>query len=128
MALTFGLLHGFGFAGALAEVGLPETAIPLALFLFNVGVEMGQVFFVVAVLGFVWTSWRLAVPWPGLARTDIRYRCNRGVLDNSAGGEFLVIEAAKPAAARSFKNSINRGGARHLNFNLGALQWLGLNR
>ena len=46
VAFTFGLLHGFGFAGALAEVGLPEAAIPLALFLFNVGVEIGQVVFI----------------------------------------------------------------------------------
>ena len=67
VAFTFGLLHGFGFAGALAEVGLPETAIPLALFLCNVGVEIGQVFFVAAVLGLVWTSGRLAVPWPAWA-------------------------------------------------------------
>ena len=37
VAFTFGLLHGFGFAGALHEVGLPENAIPLALLLFNVG-------------------------------------------------------------------------------------------
>jgi hypothetical protein len=50
VALVFGLLHGFGFAGALHEVGLPGHAIPLALFLFNVGVEVGQLFFVAAVL------------------------------------------------------------------------------
>ena len=50
MAFSFGLLHGFGFAGALAEVGLPQTAIPLALLMFNVGVELGQLIFVVAVL------------------------------------------------------------------------------
>ncbi|MFQ5699356.1 MAG: aldehyde dehydrogenase family protein, partial [Myxococcota bacterium] len=48
-ALVFGLLHGFGFAGALHEVGLPGHAIPLALFLFNVGVEAGQLLFVAAV-------------------------------------------------------------------------------
>ena len=47
----FGLLHGLGFAGALSEVGLPAGDIPLALFLFNVGVELGQVAFVAAVLG-----------------------------------------------------------------------------
>jgi hydrogenase/urease accessory protein HupE len=46
VAFGFGLLHGFGFAGALAEVGLPSTDIPLALLLFNVGVEIGQVLFV----------------------------------------------------------------------------------
>jgi hydrogenase/urease accessory protein HupE len=50
VACTFGLLHGFGFAGALAEVGLPQTAIPIALLMFNVGVEVGQLLFVVGVL------------------------------------------------------------------------------
>jgi len=51
VAFTFGLLHGFGFAGALAEVGLPQTAIPVALLLFNVGVEVGQLLFVACMLG-----------------------------------------------------------------------------
>lgn len=50
IAFAFGLLHGLGFAGALAEVGLPENSIPLALLFFNVGVEIGQVLFIVAVL------------------------------------------------------------------------------
>jgi hydrogenase/urease accessory protein HupE len=50
VACTFGLLHGFGFAGALAEVGLPQTAIPIALLMFNVGVELGQLLFVTAAL------------------------------------------------------------------------------
>jgi hydrogenase/urease accessory protein HupE len=50
VAFTFGLLHGFGFAGALAEVGLPQKAIPVALLMFNVGVEVGQLLFVGAVL------------------------------------------------------------------------------
>jgi len=50
VALTFGLLHGFGFAGALSEIGLPQSAIPLALFTFNVGVEAGQLLFVGAIL------------------------------------------------------------------------------
>jgi hydrogenase/urease accessory protein HupE len=48
VALSFGLLHGFGFAGALAEVGLPDGEIPLALFQFNVGVELGQLLVVVS--------------------------------------------------------------------------------
>ena len=42
VAFSFGLLHGFGFAGALAEVGLPQNAIPIALLMFNVGVELGS--------------------------------------------------------------------------------------
>jgi hypothetical protein len=50
VAFSFGLLHGFGFAGALAEVGLPQNAIPVALLMFNVGVEIGQLLFVAVVL------------------------------------------------------------------------------
>jgi hydrogenase/urease accessory protein HupE len=50
IAFCFGLLHGFGFAGALAEVGLPHHAIPIALLFFNLGVEIGQLVFVAAVL------------------------------------------------------------------------------
>ena len=46
VAFSFGLLHGLGFAGALAEVGLPQVAIPVALLMFNVGVEIGQLVFV----------------------------------------------------------------------------------
>lgn len=50
MAGVFGLLHGLGFASALAEVGLPQTDIPLALFSFNVGIEIGQLTFVFVIL------------------------------------------------------------------------------
>jgi hypothetical protein len=50
VAFAFGLLHGFGFAGALTEVGLPESAIPIALLFFNLGVEVGQIAFVITVL------------------------------------------------------------------------------
>ena len=53
VAFSFGLLHGFGFAGALAEVGLPQHAIPVALLFFNVGVEIGQLIFVAAVLSLI---------------------------------------------------------------------------
>ena len=56
LAGGFGLLHGMGFAGALAETGLPQSNVPLALLFFNVGIELGQLAFiallvVVAVLG-----------------------------------------------------------------------------
>jgi hydrogenase/urease accessory protein HupE len=54
VAFSFGLLHGLGFAGALAEVGLPQHAIPVALLFFNVGVEIGQLVFVAAVLSLIW--------------------------------------------------------------------------
>ena len=49
VAFTFGLLHGFGFASALSEVGLPQSDIPVALLFFNVGVEVGQLLFIAAV-------------------------------------------------------------------------------
>lgn len=51
IAFAFGLLHGFGFAGALHEIGLPQTDVPLALLMFNLGVEAGQLMFVAVVLG-----------------------------------------------------------------------------
>ena len=50
VAFCFGLLHGFGFAGALTEIGLPQRDLSLALFTFNVGVEIGQLMFVAMVL------------------------------------------------------------------------------
>jgi hydrogenase/urease accessory protein HupE len=50
VAFSFGLLHGFGFASALTEIGLPQGDIPLALFAFNVGVEAGQLIFIAVVL------------------------------------------------------------------------------
>ena len=49
MAFTFGLVHGLGFAGALSEIGVPQSGVPLALLMFNVGVETGQLMFLIAV-------------------------------------------------------------------------------
>jgi hydrogenase/urease accessory protein HupE len=51
VAFAFGLLHGFGFASALLDIGLPEKHLPMALFCFNVGVELGQLAIVAMVLG-----------------------------------------------------------------------------
>jgi len=64
VALTFGLLHGLGFAGALSEVGLPAGQIPLALLFFNIGVEVGQLLFIAAVLAFVALVRRIRVAFP----------------------------------------------------------------
>jgi hypothetical protein len=64
IAFAFGLLHGLGFAGALAEIGLPAGEIPLALLFFNLGVEIGQLLFVAAVLSVRWAARRLEVAWP----------------------------------------------------------------
>jgi hydrogenase/urease accessory protein HupE len=64
VAFAFGLLHGFGFAGALSEIGMPAGHIPISLLFFNLGVEAGQLLFVAAVmtLGAVVRSARLPVP------------------------------------------------------------------
>jgi hydrogenase/urease accessory protein HupE len=59
VAFAFGLLHGFGFAGALTQVGLPQVEIPLALLFFNVGVEVGQLLFIAAVFAAVWIFHRV---------------------------------------------------------------------
>jgi hydrogenase/urease accessory protein HupE len=56
IAFAFGLLHGFGFAGALTEIGLPPNSVPIALLFFNLGVEIGQLIFVFAVLVFLWIA------------------------------------------------------------------------
>jgi len=53
-------LHGFGFAGALSEVGLPQAAIPIALLCFNVGVELGQLLFIGSVVGAIAVAGRIA--------------------------------------------------------------------
>lgn len=62
VAFAFGLVHGFGFAGALREVGLPEGEVPAALVAFNLGVEAGQLAVVLAVLGLVAIVRRIASP------------------------------------------------------------------
>ena len=61
IAFAFGLLHGFGFAGALSETGLPADAVPSALLFFNVGVEVGQLIFVGWVLTLAFLLKRI---WP----------------------------------------------------------------
>ncbi len=63
--LGFGLVHGLGFAGALAELGLPGHAIPLALFAFNVGIEIGQLGVVLVAYWAVraWVRAQHAMPW-----------------------------------------------------------------
>ncbi len=59
VAFTFGLLHGFGFAGALTEVGLTKNSIPTALLFFNVGVEIGQLLFIASVFAIAALSRRI---------------------------------------------------------------------
>lgn len=64
VAFIFGLLHGFGFASALSEVGLPHNSIPAALLMFNVGVEIGQLLFVAAAIALIAALNRVRVSWP----------------------------------------------------------------
>jgi len=61
VAMAFGLLHGLGFAGALAAIGLPKGQEIWALLLFNLGVEIGQILFVATVLGAYWLISRLPI-------------------------------------------------------------------
>lgn len=67
VAFVFGLLHGFGFAGALHEIGLPQHDIPLALLCFNVGVEVGQLIFIAGVLAVIALARRIPVATPAWA-------------------------------------------------------------
>jgi len=64
VAFAFGLLHGFGFASGLMAMGLPRAEIPYALVLFNVGVEIGQLFFVFLILGLERSFRALEIEWP----------------------------------------------------------------
>ena len=85
VAFAFGLLHGFGFAGALSEVGLPAGHIPLALLFFNVGVEIGQLLFVAVVLGLA-ALFRLA------RRPLPRWAALRSALSHWSLAMFWVIQ------------------------------------
>src|ERR1700756_5512117 len=64
VAFAFGLLHGFGFASGLTATGLPRGEIPLALLLFNVGVEIGQLGFVGLILMVERSFRQLEICWP----------------------------------------------------------------
>lgn len=73
IAFGFGLIHGFGFAGALAEIGLPKGAEAMALLLFNVGVEAGQIMFVSVLLAAAFVVQKLAEQRMVPVRTVLAY-------------------------------------------------------
>ena len=74
VAFAFGLFHGLGFAGALAEIGVPADAVPLALLTFNLGVETGQLLFIAVVLAALWLLRRLPqVAWQAPAVRTVPY-------------------------------------------------------
>jgi hydrogenase/urease accessory protein HupE len=71
VSFSFGLFHGLGFAGALSEIGVPQNEVPIALLMFNVGVEVGQILFVSVVAGLLLLARtiqnRLKLPIPQFA-------------------------------------------------------------
>jgi len=64
VAFAFGLLHGFGFASGLLSLGLPHAEIPLALLMFNVGVEIGQLLFITLILALERSFRLMEIRWP----------------------------------------------------------------
>jgi hydrogenase/urease accessory protein HupE len=84
VAFAFGLLHGLGFASTLGRMGLPHSDIPLALLLFNVGVELGQLGFVIVFIGFVRSLATLEIRWPDWTRAIPAY-----AIGSSAALTFL---------------------------------------
>jgi hydrogenase/urease accessory protein HupE len=94
VAFTFGLLHGFGFAGALSQIGLPQHDIPLALLCFNVGVEVGQLLFIASVFAVVAVARhitrRVALPQPVWAWRVVPYAIG------SVSAFWLIQRVAAP--------------------------------
>lgn len=85
VSFGFGLLHGFGFAGALADIGLPKGAELWALLYFNIGVEVGQILFVCGLLAIGWLLAKIAGKHLSGARRLLAY----GV---GISGAFWVLE------------------------------------
>ena len=73
VAMIFGLFHGLGFAGALSEVGLPQQDIPIALLTFNLGVEAGQILFVLVILALSWLLKKIKIKPPEQFRKIMPY-------------------------------------------------------
>jgi hydrogenase/urease accessory protein HupE len=88
VAFIFGLLHGFGFAGALTGTGLPRADLPLALLTFNIGVEIGQIAFVLLVVALERSFRQLEISWPTWAARV------PGYLIGSAGAFWTIQRTA----------------------------------
>jgi hypothetical protein len=85
LPFAFGLLHGLGFAGALASAGLPGHAVPLALFSFNVGIELGQLALVAVAAPLLWGIARLPLPRRG-------FLCELPATALGGIGVYLVLD------------------------------------
>ena len=113
IAFCFGLLHGFGFAGALAEVGLPHHAIPVALLFFNLGVEAGQLAFVAVVLVAGWSLQRTMASRlrARRCRADRKsLRCDCDLCDRDCS---RVLADRKNFGDVCLKRRVGRGFGRH---------------
>lgn len=85
VAFIFGLLHGFGFAGALADIGLPQGELAAALLAFNLGVELGQLMIVAGLLALLWALTKFAAG----AQAPVFRLATYGI---GATGSFWLIE------------------------------------
>ena len=72
-AFVFGLFHGFGFAGALGSIGLRNEDIPSALLFFNLGIEIGQILFILPCVAFFWILAKVSNKSVSNARTAVAY-------------------------------------------------------
>ena len=111
VAFAFGLLHGFGFAGALVELGLPQGEIPLALLSFNIGVEFGQLAFIAVLLSALYcVRWLVPLPRQASGRFGLFHRHRRGVLVCPETGRDAFIgtyTALRPRPSRRPARSFN---------------------
>jgi len=89
IAFVVGLIHGFGFAGALADIGLPQGTELLALLLFNIGVELGQFAVIGLALLALWGLAKAGQNWRKLAETAAVYSCATIAM-------FWVIQRVSP--------------------------------
>ena len=106
VAFTFGLLHGFGFASALSEVGLPQTAIPVALLFFNVGVEIGRPFLIAFVFAVIALARQVLQRFAmtqlmDLASSSVCHWQRRGILGHSANRGVLTVLACLQKSPRA---------------------------
>jgi hypothetical protein len=92
VAFAFGLLHGIGFASGLSMLGLPPSAIPLALVSFNVGVELGQLLFVAVILLCLYAMRQLQVRLPSLLAAAPAY------LVGCLGAYWMIARASAMVA------------------------------
>jgi hypothetical protein len=94
VSLTFGLVHGIGFAGALATLGIERRLLPAALFSFNVGVEIGQLGFVLLVLALMWAHRQLGAVLPRWGKLIPAYAIGSVAMFWFIGRLILVLTPA----------------------------------